>query len=67
MMGNIASGHFKQTNKIQEEHNDRTLSPSYLLPEEFRGQNEVNRSSIQARKLKERIIENAIQLKNSYP
>ncbi len=59
-MGNIASGHFKPTNNIQEEHNDRTLSPSYLLPEEFRGQNEVNRSSTQARELKERIIENAI-------
>ncbi len=58
-MGNIASGHFKPTNNIQEKHNDRTLSPSYLLPEEFRGQNEVNRSSDQARKLKERIIENA--------
>ncbi len=58
-MGNIASGHFKPTNNIQEKHNDRTLSPSYLLPEEFRGQNEVNRSSTQARELKERIIENA--------
>ncbi len=58
-MGNIASGHFKPTNNIQEKHNDRTLSPSYLLPEEFRGQNEVNRSSHQARQLKERIIENA--------
>ncbi len=58
-MGNIASGHFKPTNNIQEKHNDRTLSPSYLLPEEFRGQNEVNRSSDQARQLKERIIENA--------
>ncbi len=58
-MGNIASGHFKPTNNIQEKHNDRTLSPSYLLPEEFRGQNEVNRSSDQARKLKERIIESA--------
>ncbi|MFP6021321.1 hypothetical protein ACLF8V_07805 [Helicobacter pylori] len=58
-MGNIASGHFKPTNNIQEKHNDRTLSPSYLLPEEFRGQNEVNRSSTQAIELKERIIENA--------
>ncbi len=58
-MGNIASGHFKPTNNIQEKHNDRTLSPSYLLPEEFRGKNEVNRSSDQARQLKERIIENA--------
>ncbi len=36
-MGNIASGHFKRTNKIAPEDNDRTLSPSYLLPEEFRG------------------------------
>ncbi len=59
-MGNISSGHFKPTNNIQEEHNDRTLSPSYLLPEEFRGQNEVNLTSAQARQLKERIIENAI-------
>ncbi len=58
-MGNISSGHFKPTNNIQEKHNDRTLSPSYLLPEEFRGQNEVNRSSTQAIELKERIIENA--------
>ncbi len=58
-MGNISSGHFKPTNNIQEEHNDRTLSPSYLLPEEFRGQNEVNLTSAQARQLKERIIENA--------
>ncbi len=58
-MGNIASGHFKPTNNIQEKHNDRTLSPSYLLPEEFRGQNEVNLTSAQARQLKERIIENA--------
>ncbi len=58
-MGNLASGHFKPTNKIQEKHNDRTLSPSYLLPKEFRGQNEVNRSSTQAIELKERIIENA--------
>ncbi|WP_243877603.1 coiled-coil domain-containing protein [Helicobacter pylori] len=56
-MGNLASGHFKPTNKIQEKHNDRTLSPSYLLPKEFRGQNEVNRSSTQAIELKERIIE----------
>ncbi len=61
-MGNISSGHFKPTNNIQEKHNDRTLSPSYLLPEEFRGQNEVNRSSDQARQLKERIIENAISI-----
>ncbi len=58
-MGNISSGHFKPTNNIQEKHNDRTLSPSYLLPEEFRGKNEVNRSSTQAIELKERIIENA--------
>ncbi len=58
-MGNIASGHFKPTNKIAPEDNDRTLSPSYLLPEEFRGKNEVNRSSTQARELKERIIESA--------
>ncbi len=58
-MGNIASGHFKPTNNIQEKHNDRTLSPSYLLPEEFRGQNEVNRTSDQAIELKERIIESA--------
>ncbi len=61
-MGNISSGHFKPTNNIQEKHNDRTLSPSYLLPEEFRGQNEVNRSSTQAIELKERIIENAISI-----
>ncbi|WP_258221810.1 hypothetical protein [Helicobacter pylori] len=58
-MGNLASGHFKSTNNIQEQHNDRTLSPSYLIPQEFRGQNEVNRSSTQAIELKERIIENA--------
>ncbi len=58
-MGNLASGHFKPTNKIQEKHNDRTLSPSYLIPQEFRGQNEVNRSSTQAIELKERIIESA--------
>ncbi|WP_243876532.1 hypothetical protein [Helicobacter pylori] len=58
-MGNLASGHFKPTNKIQEKHNDRTLSPSYLLPKEFRGQNKVNRPSTQAIELKERIIENA--------
>ncbi|WP_367749178.1 hypothetical protein [Helicobacter pylori] len=58
-MGNIASGHFKPTNNIQEKHNDRTLSPSYLLPEEFRGQNEVNRYSRQAMILENQIIENA--------
>ncbi|WP_207618514.1 hypothetical protein [Helicobacter pylori] len=58
-MGNLASGHFKPTNKIQEQHNDRTLSPSYLLPKEFRGQNEVNRYSKQAMILKNQIIENA--------
>ncbi len=58
-MGNLASGHFKPTNKIQEKHNDRTLSPSYLIPEEFRGQNEVNRHSKQAIILKNQIIENA--------
>ncbi|WP_244660453.1 coiled-coil domain-containing protein [Helicobacter pylori] len=58
-MGNLASGHFKPTNKIQAEHNDRTLSPSYLLPKEFRGQNEVNRHSKQAMILKNQIIENA--------
>ncbi|WP_190319595.1 hypothetical protein, partial [Helicobacter pylori] len=58
-MGNLASGHFKPTNNIQEQHNDRTLSPSYLIPQEFRGQNEVNRHSTQARELKKRIIENA--------
>ncbi|MFP6082405.1 hypothetical protein ACLF84_07770 [Helicobacter pylori] len=58
-MGNLASGHFKPTNNIQEQHNDRTLSPSYLLPKEFRGQNEVNRPSTQARGLRDKIIENA--------
>ncbi|WP_187832352.1 hypothetical protein, partial [Helicobacter pylori] len=61
-MGNLASGHFKPTNKIQAEHNDRTLSPSYLIPQEFRGQNEVNRPSTQARGLKDKIIENAINI-----
>ncbi|WP_305875642.1 hypothetical protein [Helicobacter pylori] len=61
-MGNLASGHFKPTNKIQAEHNDRTLSPNYLIPEEFRGQNEVNRPSTQARGLKDKIIENAINI-----
>ncbi|MGL2333578.1 hypothetical protein ACOWK8_07845 [Helicobacter pylori] len=60
-MGNLASGHFKPTNKIQAEHNDRTLSPSYLIPQEFRGQNEVNRHSKQAIILKNQIIENAHQ------
>ncbi len=60
-MGNLASGHFKPTNKIQAEHNDRTLSPNYLIPEEFRGQNEVNRHSKQAMILKNQIIENAHQ------
>ncbi|WP_240443872.1 hypothetical protein [Helicobacter pylori] len=60
-MGNLASGHFKPTNKIQAEHNDRTLSPNYLIPKEFRGQNEVNRPSTQARGLKDKIIENAHQ------
>ncbi|WP_208356883.1 hypothetical protein [Helicobacter pylori] len=60
-MGNLASGHFKPTNNIQEQHNDRTLSPSYLLPKEFRGQNEVNRYSKQAMILKNQIIENAHQ------
>ncbi|GAA8939320.1 hypothetical protein SLK260_15050 [Helicobacter pylori] len=58
-MGNLASGHFKPTNNIQTEHNDRTLSPNYLIPEEFRGQNEVNRPSTQARELKDKIVENA--------
>ncbi len=58
-MGNLASGHFKPTNNIQEQHNDRTLSPSYLIPQEFRGQNEVNRYSKQAMILKNQIIENA--------
>ena len=58
-MGNLASGHFKPTNNIQAEHNDRTLSPNYLIPEEFRGQNEVNRYSKQAMILKNQIIENA--------
>ncbi len=61
-MGNLASGHFKPTNNIQEQHNDRTLSPSYLLPEEFRGQNEVNRHSKQAMILKNQIIESAINI-----
>ncbi|MGN8366737.1 hypothetical protein ACR9JV_07685, partial [Helicobacter pylori] len=60
-MGNLASGHFKPTNKIQAEHNDRTLSPNYLIPEEFRGQNEVNHPSTQARGLRDKIIENAHQ------
>ncbi|WP_258221383.1 plasmid recombination protein [Helicobacter pylori] len=58
-MGNLASGHFKPTNNIQEQHNDRTLSPSYLIPQEFSGQNEVNRPSTQARGLRDKIIENA--------
>ncbi len=61
-MGNLASGHFKPTNKIQAEHNDRTLSPNYLIPKEFRGQNEVNRYSTQARGLRDKIIENAINI-----
>uniref|UniRef100_UPI001FB960E0 hypothetical protein n=1 Tax=Helicobacter pylori TaxID=210 RepID=UPI001FB960E0 len=50
-----------RSNKIQAEHNDRTLSPNYLIPEEFRGQNEVNRPSTQARGLRDKIIENAHQ------
>ncbi|MGL2454953.1 hypothetical protein ACOWMF_07650, partial [Helicobacter pylori] len=61
-MGNLASGHFKPTNKIQAEHNDRTLSPNYLIPEGFRGQNEVNRPSTQARGFRDKIIENAINI-----
>ncbi|MGL2719226.1 hypothetical protein ACQJ8C_07490 [Helicobacter pylori] len=66
-MGNLASGHFKPTNNIQEQHNDRTLSPSYLIPQEFRGQNEVNRHSKQAMILKNQIIENAINTyENTY-
>ncbi len=60
-MGNLSSGNFKPTNAIQLEHNDRTLEPSYLLPKELQGRNEVNRNSQEARELKEQIIKNAIE------
>ncbi|AFI05025.1 hypothetical protein [Helicobacter cetorum] len=68
-MGILASGNFKTTNNIQEKHNDRTLAPSYLIPQEFRGKNEVNRTSAQARVLKNQIITNAINAyeKNKKP
>ncbi len=67
-MGNLSSGNFKlRQNNIQEEHNDRTLEPSYLLPKEFRGKNEVNYTSKEARELKEQIIKNAINTyENTY-
>ncbi len=60
-MGNLSSGNFKPTNAIQEEHNDRTLEPSYLLPKVLRGKNEISCYSKEARELKEQIIKNAIK------
>ena len=52
-MGAISSINFKKSNAIQTMHNDRELPPNYLIG----GSCECNKSSIQALKLKEKIIQ----------
>ncbi|WP_205589495.1 coiled-coil domain-containing protein [Helicobacter labacensis] len=65
-MGGISSIHFKQTkNKVQAQHNDRTIEPSYLLPKvdvaKVGGGIEVNRNADQAEALKNAIVSKAMQ------
>lgn len=60
-MGIISSINFKKSNAIQTRHNDRDLPPNYLIG----GNCEVNRNCMEALKLKNQIIENAIETYNS--
>lgn len=56
-MSHISSIHFKKSNPIQAQHNDRLLSPSYLVGGDF----EINKSSKEAILLKNQIIQRAIE------
>ena len=56
-MGQISSINFKKSNAIQTKHNDRDLPPSYLIG----GNIEINRSHVEALKLKNQIIQEAKQ------
>lgn len=60
-MGAISSINFKKSNAIQTMHNDRELPPNYLIG----GSCECNKSSIQALKLKEKIIQEAKEAYNN--
>ncbi|BEG58331.1 hypothetical protein NHP21005_20190 (plasmid) [Helicobacter sp. NHP21005] len=59
-MGSIASINFEKTrNDAQLFHNDRTNPPNYLLPVDRRIGFEVNRSGVEARALRQQIIDEA--------
>lgn len=60
-MGQISSINFKKSNAIQTYHNDRDLPPSYLIEREKKDRIEVNRNHEEALKLKNQIIQEAIQ------
>ncbi|GMB90537.1 hypothetical protein NHP190002_12390 [Helicobacter ailurogastricus] len=58
-MGDIASIHFKPTKlSIQEKHNDRSITPSYVLKSGGLGI-ECNRSAKEARALRDSLVEQA--------
>ncbi|MCR8702072.1 plasmid recombination protein, partial [Campylobacter sp. RM12176] len=60
-MSAISSINFKKSNAIQTRHNDRDLPPSYLISDIGC---EVNRTHKEALKLRNEIIENAINAYN---
>jgi hypothetical protein len=60
-MGAISSINFKKSNAIQTRHNDRDLPPNYLISDTGC---EVNRTHKEALKLRNKIIENAINAYN---
>ncbi|WP_104759400.1 hypothetical protein [Helicobacter bizzozeronii] len=58
-MGNLSSINFKLTKlSIQENHNDRSIAPSYVLKSGELGI-ECNRSAKEARTLRDRLVEQA--------
>lgn len=60
-MSTISSINFKKSNAIQTRHNDRDLPPNYLISDTGC---EVNRTHKEALKLRNEIIENAINAYN---
>ena len=60
-MSAISSINFKKSNAIQTRHNDRDLPPNYLISDTGC---EVNRTHKEALKLRNKIIENAINAYN---
>lgn len=60
-MSAISSINFKKSNAIQTRHNDRDLKPNYLISDSGC---ECNRTHLQALKLRNQIIKNAIETYN---